>query len=117
MSATNRQNRLDTLKIRELEGTLTQKERAELDAIFTELDAEEAKALKQAMEKYQEFIDDLLEKETGLEAAVAELQAIVTAQKHLVEDARAYLIQLRSKSAILTDKYQTLTGEDLARTR
>ena len=30
MSAKNRQRRLDTLKIREAEGTLTQKERTEL---------------------------------------------------------------------------------------
>ena len=117
MSATNRQNRLDALKIREVEGTLTQKERAELDAIFAELDSEEAKALKQAMKNRQKFIDDLLEKEIGLEATVAELQAIVIAQEHLMEDARAYLKQLRSKRSILADKYHTLTGEDLARTR
>ena len=38
MSNTNRQSRLDTLKIREVEGTLTQKERAELNAIFAETD-------------------------------------------------------------------------------
>ena len=113
MSAINRQNRLDALKIREVEETLTQAERAELDAILAELDAEEAVALKQAMEKRQEFIDSLLEKETGLETTVAELQAIVTAQKHLVEDAHAYLKQLRSKRSILADKYRTLTGEDL----
>ena len=117
MSATNRQNRLDTLKIREIEGTLTQKERAELDAIFAELNAEEAIALKQAMEKRKEFINSLLEKETELETTVAKLKAIVTAQKHLVEDARVYLEQLRSKGSILADKYNTLTGEELAHTR
>ena len=38
MSNTNRQSRLDTLKIREAEGTLTEKERAELNAIFAETD-------------------------------------------------------------------------------
>ena len=63
MSNTNRQSRLDTLKIREVEGTLTQKERAELNAIFAELDAEEAIALKPAIEKHQAFIDSLLEEE------------------------------------------------------
>ena len=108
MGATNRQNRLDTLKIREVEGILTQKERAELDAIFAELDAEEAIALKPAMEKHQVFIDGLFEKETELETTVAQLQVIVTAQKQLVEDARAYLIQLRAKRSILADKYHTL---------
>ena len=117
MSATNRRNRLDTLKIREVEGTLTHKERAELDAIFAELDAEEAIALKHTREKHQELIDSLLEKETELETTVAQLQVIVTAQKQLVEDARAYLEQLRSKHSILADRYHTLTGEELTRTR
>lgn len=114
MDAANRQNRLDTLKIREVEETLTQKERTELDAIFAELDAEEAVALKPAMEKHQAFIDSLLEEEAALESTVTQLQVIVTAQKQLVEDARAYLIRLRAKRSVLADKYQTLTGEVLA---
>ena len=113
MSATNRQSRLDTLKIREAEGTLTEKERTELDAIFAELDAEEAVALKPAIEKHQAFIDSLLEEERGLETTIAQLQAIVTAQTQLVEDARAYLTQLRTKHAILADKYHALIGEEL----
>ena len=113
MSATNRQNRLDTLKIREAEGTLTEKERTELDAIFAELDAEEAIALKPTMEKHQAFINSLLDEEAELEATIAQLQVIVTTQKQLVEDARAYLMQLRTKHAILADKYHLLTGEKL----
>lgn len=117
MSATNRQNRLDTLKIREADRTLTLKQRAELEAIFAELDAEEARALKQATEKHQEFIDSLLKKEAELETTVAQLRGIVTAQKQLLEDARAYLMQLRAKRLILADKYHTLTGEELTRTR
>ena len=101
MSATNRQSRLDTLKIREAEGTLTQKERTELDAIFAELDAEEAIALKPAIEKHQAFINSLLDEKAELETTIAQLQVIVTTQRQLVEDARAYLMQLRTKRAIL----------------
>lgn len=114
MSTTNRQNRLDTLKIREAEGTLTQKERTELDAIFAELDAEETVALKPAIEKHQAFIDSLLAEETELETTIAQLQTIVTAQTQLVEDARAYLMQLRAKHAVLANKYHAITGEELA---
>lgn len=114
MDTTNRQNRLDTLKIREAEGTLTEKERTELEAIFAALDAEEVTALKPAMEKHQAFIDSLLEEEAALESTIAQLQVIVTAQKQLVEDARAYLIELRAKRSVLADKYYDLTGEALA---
>ena len=113
MSATDRQRRLDTLKIREAEGTLTQKERKELDAIFAELDAEETVALKPAIEKHQAFIDSLLAEEMELETTIAQLQVIVATQKQLVEDARAYLMQLSTKRAILADKYHALTGEKL----
>ena len=81
MSATNRQHRLDTLKIREAEGTLTQKERKELDAIFAELDVEEAVALKPGIERDQAFIDSLLAEEMELETTIAQLQVIVTTQK------------------------------------
>ena len=114
MDAANRQNRLDALKIREAEGTLTQKERTELEAIFAELDAEEAVALKPAMEKHQASIDNLLEEETALETTIAQLQVIVTDQKQLVEDARASLIELQAKRAVLVDKYHALIGEELA---
>ena len=104
------------LKTREAEGTLTQKERAELDTLFAKLDAEETEALKQAREKHQELINNLLEEERELEVTVAQLQVIVNTQRQLVEDARAYLTQLRMKRSILADKYYALTGEDLART-
>ena len=106
MSAKNRQRRLDTLKICEAEGTLTQKERQELDA-------EEAVALKPAVEKHQAFIDSLLAEEMELETTIEQLQVIVTTQKQLVEDARAYLMQLCTKRAILADKYHALTREKL----
>lgn len=47
----NRQHRLERLRLREAEGSLTEEERTELLAIFAELDAEEAEALKPGKEK------------------------------------------------------------------
>jgi hypothetical protein len=52
---TNRQHRLEYLRIREAKGTLTEQEYAELIAIFAELDTEEAEALKPAMEKSRQL--------------------------------------------------------------
>ena len=48
MKGTNRQYRLEQLRLREVERILTEQEQAELLAIFAELDAEEAEALKPA---------------------------------------------------------------------
>src|SRR6266849_2280699 len=41
----NKQGRLDSLRIREARGILTEAERADLDALLAELDAEEAEAM------------------------------------------------------------------------
>ncbi len=110
MKGTNRQHRLDQLRLREAEGTLTKQEHAELLSIFAELDAEEAKALKPAREKSQQ----LQAEKITLEETVSQLQDIVTEHKQLLTDARAYLMQLQSKRALLADKYYRLTGQNLS---
>ena len=77
MKHTNQQCRLDTLKIREAEGTLTKQEQTELDAIFAELDAEEAEALKPARKRSQRLQAKLFEEKAELESTVAQLQDII----------------------------------------
>ncbi len=109
MKRTNRQRRLEQLRLREAEGTLTKQERAELLSIFAELDAEEAKALKPAKEKSRK----LQKEKAELEETASQLQDIVTEHKQLLTDARAYLTQLRSKRALLLDKYYHLTDQNL----
>lgn len=85
MNGTNRQHRLEQLRLRETEGTLTEQEQAELLSIFAELDAEEAEALKPAKETSQQ----LQEEKTALEETASQLQDIVTEHKQLLTDARA----------------------------
>lgn len=109
MKHTNRQHRLEQLRLREAEGTLTEHERVELLSIFAELDAEEAEALKPAEEKSRK----LQEEKTELEEIASELQDIVTEHKQLLMDARSYLTQIQSKRALLADKYYRLTGQNL----
>ena len=111
MKNTNRQHRLEQLRHRESEGTLTEKEQLELLAIFAELDAEEAEALKPAKEKSQK----LQEEKAELEKTASQLQDIVTEHKQLLTDARVYLTQLQSKRARLADKYYRLTGQNLSK--
>ena len=87
MKHINRQCRLDTLKIREAEETLTKQERIELNAIFAELDAEEAEALKPARKRSQQLQAELLEEKVKLESTVAQLQDIINEQQQLLDDA------------------------------
>ncbi len=87
ITRTNRQLRLEQLRLREVEGTLTEQEQAELLAIFNELDAEEAEALKPAKEKSRKLQIEKAE----LEEIALQLQVIVTEHKQLLTDARAYL--------------------------
>ena len=77
MKRTNRQYRLEQLRLREAEGTLTEQEQAELLTIFAELDAEEAEALKPAKEKSQKLQEEKVE----LENTVSQLRDIVTEHK------------------------------------
>ena len=109
MKHTNRQYRLEQLRLREAEGNLTEQEQAELLAIFAELDAEEAKALKPAKKQSRR----LEEEKAELEEIASQLQDIVAEHKQLLTDARAYLTQLQSKRALLADKYYRLTGQIL----
>ena len=111
MKRTNRQYRLEQLRLREAEGTLTEQEQAELLTIFAELDAEEAEALKPAKEKSQKLQEEKVE----LENTVSQLRDIVTEHKQLLTDARAYLTQLQSKRSLLADKYYRLTGQNLSK--
>lgn len=113
MKHTNRQCRLDALKIREAEGTLTKQEQVELDAIFAELDAEEAGALKPARKRSQQLQAKAFEEKTELESTVAQLQDIINEQQQLLDDACSYLAQLRAKRTLLADKYRRLTGQEL----
>lgn len=112
MQSTDRQHRLEQLRLREAEGILTEQEQAELLSMFAELDTEEAEALKPAKEKSEK----LQEEKAELEEMASQLQDIVTEHKRLLTDARAYLTQLQSKRALLADKYHRLTGQDLSKT-
>lgn len=109
MKHTNRRHRLDELRSREYEGTLTDQEHAELLAIFAELDAEEMEALKPAKEKSQK----LQKEKENLEVIASQLQDIVAEHNQLITDARTYLTQLHSKRALLADKYYQLTGQNI----
>ena len=82
MQRTNRQYRLEQLRLREAEGNLTEQKQAELLAIFAELDAEEAEALKPAKKQSRRLEQEKAE----LEEIASQLQDLVTEHKQLLTE-------------------------------
>src|SRR2546426_2839882 len=96
-----KQQRLDLLRIREAEGLLTEAECAEMEALFAELDAEEAAALRPAMQRMQQRQADLRTEKEKLAAEAAQLERIAHAQEELLAEACSYLAHLRARRAEL----------------
>jgi putative hemolysin len=71
----------------------------ELSALYAELDADEAEAMRPAMERMQHQHAELLAEKKRLQAEVAQLERMVNAQQQLLAESRAYLLGLRTKRA------------------
>lgn len=110
---TDKQRKLDELRVREADGILTKTEWAELEALFGELDAEEAETMRPAFLRQQQRGAELREEKTQLEAKVQQLKDIVREQEGLLTDARSYLDRLRAKRSAIADKYYRITGHEL----
>jgi uncharacterized protein (DUF3084 family) len=113
MENERRQQRLDLLRIHQAQGILTDLERAEMKALFAELDAEEAEAMRPALEHRQEEQAALQQEKEALAARAAHLERILADQKQLLAEARSYLLQLRTRRAALADEYRRATGSKL----
>lgn len=112
-----KQERFDALRVREAQERLSEEERAALETLFAELDAEEAKALRPALERMQHQQKELLAEKKRLRADVAQLERIIIAQEQLLVEARSYLVDLRTKRTALADEYRQITGNELAVSR
>lgn len=108
-----RLERLRALRSREGGGVLTAEERAELDAIFAVLDAEEAAALAPALARSRQRQAEMLEEQRLLEAQAKQLEQIVAAQTALLDGARTFLDELRVRRAKLASRYRKATGSEL----
>jgi hypothetical protein len=115
MELSDRRHRLDALRLREAQGLLTEAERAELDALFTAIDAEEAEALRPALERMQGHQVELQREKEQLAAEAAQLESVVREQEQLVVEARTFLDQMRSRRAALAEEFQRITGRELIR--
>jgi hypothetical protein len=115
MGKEDRQQRLDALRLREAQGILTEAERAEIEALFATLDAEEREAMRSALERMQGRQAELQQEKERLAAEAEELERIVREQEQLLAEARSYLHRLRTRRAALADEFQRSTGQELTR--
>jgi hypothetical protein len=115
MGNTDRQQRLDTLRRREAQGILTEAERAEIEALFAALDAEEAETMRPALERVQGRRAELQREKEQLAGEAAQLERVVREQEQLLAEARSYLERLRIKRAALAEEFQRITGRELTR--
>src|SRR5262245_3677912 len=77
MGNKDRQLRLDALRLREAQGILTEAEGAELETLFAALDAEEAEAMRPALERMRGRQAELQREKEQLEAEAAQLERAV----------------------------------------
>jgi len=96
-----KQHRFDELRLKEVQGVLSDAEVRELQAFFAKLEAEEAASLKKGMEQLDAHFNSLRAEKERVEAKNERLAVIVVEQEQLLADAREYLTSLRRKQAAL----------------
>jgi hypothetical protein len=106
--------RFQALRRAETRGALLPADRAELDALLVDLDADEAEALRPAMERIDSHVAAMAAEKASLAAKARELQRIADEEERLLAEARAYLVRLRERSAVLAEDYLRVTGHELA---
>ena len=108
MWSEEKRRRLDTLRRDEATRRLTEAEQAELDALFAELDAEEARALGPAIARVAAEGDELRAEKARVQAWTRELEHIAEQQEKLLAEARVYAGRLRARRAALADEARRL---------
>src|SRR5687768_6995826 len=117
MGAADRQQRLDALRLREAQGTLSEAERAELEALFAKMDAEETEALRPALERTQRHRSNLQQEKEQLSGKAAQLERVVQEKEQLLSEARSFLDRLCTRRAALASEFQRITGQELTRSQ
>jgi len=114
MSWTNdEQARLDYLRNKELTGTLTAPEEAELAALMGQVEAEEAQLLAPEVNRLRAEVGDVEHERSRLEGENDELARLMAQQQALVADARTFLAEFDRRRASILDGLARLVGGPL----
>jgi chromosome segregation ATPase len=114
MSWTNDdQTRLNRLRNKELAGTLTAGEQAELASLMGQVEAEEAQALAPEMNRLRAEIGDVQHELAKLAGGNEELARLMGQQQALVADARSFLAEFDRRRASILDGLARIVGGPL----
>jgi hypothetical protein len=105
-----KQNKLDQLRLREAQGTMTDAEGEALRVLLADLDAEEAATLGPAIERMRASQRDLSVEREQVDRENERLASILAKQERLLSDAQAYLNHLRAERSVLSEEYRAVTG-------
>lgn len=106
--------RFQVLRHAEAHHTLSTADKAELEALLAQLDANESEALQPALRRMDAECAAMSTEKSNLDAQATELARIAIEEERLSTEARAYLEQLRQRSAVLAEDYRRATGRDPA---
>lgn len=107
-----KQRLFDSLREKELAGTLAAVEQQQLEQFLAELDAEETELLRPAMERMEQEHQQKLTEIAKLQKKKSLLAALVAQEDQLLHRARTALQELRSEQARLRHEYERALAED-----
>jgi hypothetical protein len=100
--------RLNELRLEEARRALTEAEKAELGGLFEELDAEETRALRPALDRLAREANELRAEKARVDAQARDLEGIVEQQEKLLAEVRAYAGRVRLQRAALAEEFRRL---------
>ena len=110
---TKQQTLFDELRAKEMAGTLTPEEQAQLATLTQVLEADEARYLAPALAQMRAEQSVLRERLLVAQKENEGLAQLLNQQEQLAADARRWLVQFEQRHRTIRQTYQRLTGESL----
>ncbi len=107
------QARMDDLRDKELTGTLTSREQAELAGLMAQVEAEEARTLAPAVARLRTEVTDLEEGLAKVQDENKELARVLAQQQSLAADGRRFLAEFDQRHASILDALARFAGGPL----
>ncbi|MGK3967792.1 hypothetical protein WMF38_26925 [Sorangium sp. So ce118] len=107
------QSKLDLLRGKELSGTLTEPEQAELAALMARIEAEEAALLAPEMARLRAEAGDVAAELARVESENEQLAQLMAQQQALVADTRRFLEEFDRRRASILDGFARIAGGPL----